>query len=59
MSQKKKSNAKRAPIRPRPRPEIRPGSRWADPVRSVAVGVITKCASTYALVLIAHIASRR
>ncbi|WP_042422280.1 hypothetical protein [Streptacidiphilus anmyonensis] len=59
MSKQKKSNAKKSPRRPRPCPAIRPGTRWADPVRTVALGVITKCAQTYALVLIAHIVARR
>jgi hypothetical protein len=59
VSKQKKSNAKMAPIRPLPRSESRPGSRLADSVRTVVVGVITRCASTYALLLIAHIANRR
>ncbi|SEM75076.1 hypothetical protein [Streptacidiphilus jiangxiensis] len=59
MSKNKKSNAKNSPRRPRPRPAVRPGTRWADSVRTVALGVITKCASTYALVLIARIVARR
>ncbi|WP_133259908.1 hypothetical protein [Streptacidiphilus pinicola] len=59
MSKPKKSNAKRTPRRPQPRPAVRRRSRWADSVRTVALGVITACAQTYALVLIAHIVGRR
>ncbi|WP_037600102.1 hypothetical protein [Streptacidiphilus rugosus] len=59
MSKPKKSNAKKAPSRPLPRPRNRPGSRWTDSVRTVALGVITRYASTYALILIAHIADSR
>lgn len=59
MSKPKKSNAKKPSRRPQPRPAARRRSRWADSVRIVAIGVITACAQTYALALLARIVGRR